>query len=305
MILRALRTRQFSQALLATLLAFPAVAEEVALQARMTPGAAYRLSLAVVTDTEAFSKGGSGETYEEKVRLQYRADVTVLDVDAQGRPTRERHDHASLTFERPGESGSLFKENVSLGVERRNDIEVSLAGKRVAPELEKVLSDVLEKQFEFTLEPALLDPGRSVEVGESWAPDESLARRFLQSRGVRVAAFGEDAVVKLVRETREDGQSALVVDYRIPISRFALTRMPAHTEASRSEALLAGRIELAREPGRPPVSARSNLTLSLNGTSRTPAQSMPWGVRSSVTVEKSHAPKDDLASIGSAPQRLR
>lgn len=286
---------------------FSAAAEEVALRLRSKPGDTYRLSLSVLTNTEAFSKGAGGETFEETVRLQYKASVRVLEVDAEGRPVREQHDRASLTFERPGDSGSLFQEGVTIEVVRRDGVEIFLANRRIDRKLETILAEVLEKQFEYTLEPALLEPGRPVEVGESWKPNESLARRFLLSRGVRVIDFGEDPVATLQREPQEDGGAALVIDYSIPIARFELTRMPPNTEASKTEARLEGRVLLAKDPGQAPISARSNLTLSLKGMSRTAAQSLPWSVRSSVTVEKSSSESHDLAALstGVRSDRLR
>ena len=278
-------------------LAGAAAADDVVLRPRLEPGDRYRLSLRVLTDTSAFSKGVGGETYEELVRLHYQADVTVLEVDAEGSPSRERHDRASLTFQRPGDSGSLFKEGVSLEVARRSDVEISVAGRRLDRKLEDTLADVLEKQFEFTLEPAFLAPGRPVKPGDSWTPNEDLVRRYLLGRGVRVIAFGEGAVATLVQEPREDGRSADFVDYQIPIERFVLTRMPEGAQASKTEARLEGRIQLAPEPDQAPLSARSNLTLQLNGTSRTTAQSQPWGVRTSITIEKSSSGREDLATL--------
>lgn len=300
----AAKTRFALFGILASLLPTAVGAEELQLRPRMQAGDSYRLSLSVLTDTEAFSKGEGGENFAETVRLHYQAAVEVLEADA-GRPVRERHDRAVLTFERPGESGSLFKEGVTLEIGRAAGIEVYLGGRRVDRKLEKVLADVLEKQFEFTLEPAVLEPGRPVEVGSSWTPHEDLARRFLLSRGMKVVEFGEGATARLLREPVEGGEMAWVVDYVIPVSRFVLTQMPPHAEASRTEARLEGRIRLTERGALVPVSARSNLTLSLNGVSKTTAQSMPWRVRSSVTVEKSSTPSGDLAAFAPTPTALR
>lgn len=301
------RARRFllGSALGVSLLAGAADAVDMTLQHRMKPDDVYELSLRVSTDTEAFSKGAAGENFEETVKLHYQAAVTVLEVDAEGRPVRERHDDASLTYERPDGAGSLFKEGVTLDVERLAGVEISLAGRRLERKMEKVIADVLEKQFEFTLEPALVEPGRPVEVGDTWTPNEDLARRFLRSRGVRVIEFGEEPIARLIRETREDGTSALVIDYRIPISRFELTRMPPNVEPARSEAQLEGRIELAPAPGQAPVATRSHLALALNGLSHTTAQSMPWTVKSTVTVEKRCSLRQSVALLAPAADPLR
>lgn len=278
-----------------TLLVAPHVsAEEIVLRARYRPGDVYRLALNVSTTTEGTSKGLAGESVDENVRLRYRASVVVLEVDGDGRPVRERHARVSLTFDRPGESGSLFKEGVAYEVLRKDGIEVLLGNQRVEPTLEKTLAEILEKQFEYTLEPALLEPGRAVDVGDSWQPDPSLARRFLLSRGIRVLEFGDGASATLRRKRDEEGRNGLVIDYRIPIARFELTRMPPHTAASRSEARLEGQIRLASEPRTAPTSVTSNLTLSMSGISTGTAQSVPWSVRSSTIVEKSSTLAQDL-----------
>ena len=279
-------------------LAPAAVSEELQLRPRFDPGDAYRLSLRVTTETDASSKGPNGESIQEEVRLQYKASVVVLEVDAAQRPIRERHRGVSLTFERPGESGSLFTEPVTLDVVRKDGLEIQLGSKRVDSRIERTITELLEKQFEFTLEPALLEPGRAVEVGDSWQPDESLTRRFLQSRGIRVIDFAEGAVATLRRQTRENGGSELVIDYDIPISRLELTQMPPNSEATRSEARLSGQVQLATDPGKAPPSSTSNLTLELNGLSRASVQSMPWNIRSSTRVEKASEATQDLAASG-------
>ncbi|CAG1007391.1 hypothetical protein MYXO_03581 [Myxococcaceae bacterium] len=290
-----MRSGLWARILVSMLLAADAAsaAETLGLRPRLETGDAYALSLSVLTETEAFSKGVAGERYEETVRIVYAAAVTVLEVDDSGRPLRERHDRASLTFERPGESGSLFKESVTLEVERKEGLEVRLGGRRVEARIERLVSDVLEKQFEHTLEPAFLDPGRSVEVGESWLPDEHLAKRFLASRGIRVVDFAEGASARLVRDAENEG--ALVIDYEIPISRFELAKMPSNAMASNSEATLEGRVRLAAEPREGPVLTKTHLAFRLNGISRTTAQSLPWHLRSSVTVERSSQRSQDVA----------
>jgi hypothetical protein len=271
----------------AFLLASATAAEEIVLRPRYEAGDSYRLSLVVTTDTEANSAGEAGESFEENVRLHYQASVGVLEVDGGGRPLRERHQQVSLVFERPGEKGSLFAENVDYEVERKEGLAILVGGQRVDPKLERTVADVLEKQFEYTLEPAFLQPDGRVKVGESWQPDASLASRFLLSRGIRVIEFGQGGSARLERRELADGKEQLVIEYSIPIARFELTRMPPRAEAARSEARLEGRIHLASDPRRGAISSFSNLTLDLSGVSRGPTQSLPWSLRSVVTVLRS------------------
>jgi len=277
--------------------AYASSAENLCLRPRYRAGDSYSLSLTVTTKTEASSRGSTAEHVDEDVRLVYRASVLVLEVDANEFPVREQHQRASLTFERTGESGSLFQEGTSFEVRRSDGIRLILGDERFESRLEKTVAGMLEKQFEYTLEPAFLDPGRSVEIGESWTPDASLARRFLLSRGLRVTEFGEGATVTLQRRTRDDGTSELLVDYSVPISRFTLPQMPPQAEASSSEALLTGQVVLPSIPRQAPTAAVSNLTLSLNGLSRGPSQSVPWTLRRSVVVEKGRSDGKDVADI--------
>ena len=284
---------------LAALLLVPeaatAAAEEIALARRFRAGETYPLHLTVVTKTEGTSKGIEGSSLEEDVKLTYRADVVVLEVDDAGRPVRERHQRPQLTFERPGEAGSLFKEGVAYEVERSDRIRLSAGGRPLDAKVEQTVAAVLEKQPELTLEPAVLDPGRPVSVGESWMLSESLVERWLQSRGVRVIALGEAPRATLVRHVREDGQPELAVEYEIPIERFALTRMPPHAQPSRSDATLSGRVRLGRDPGEGPIASVSELNLALSGISSGPARRLPWSVRSLELVERSTGEARDVA----------
>jgi hypothetical protein len=274
-------------------------AEDVVLRPRFRAGDTYALSLRVSTRTDGVSSGESGESVAEDVRLAYAASVMVLEVDGDGRAVRERHEDVRLTFERPGDSGSLFKPGVAYEVRRKDGIEVSLGGRRAEPRVEKTVAEILEKQFEHTLEPALLEPGRPVEVGESWEPDPSLTKRFLLSRGIRVIALGDGATATLLREQGEHGASELVVEYAIPIARFALRTMPERAEATRSSARLEGRVRLGDAPGRPAAATFSSLTIELGGVLSGAAQPVPWSLRSTETVEKLPAPAD-VASPGAS-----
>jgi hypothetical protein len=259
---------------------------------RHQPGDAYRLSLRVSTRTESSRGGKADPEIDEDVHLDYTASVRVLEVDAEGRPVRERHDGVRLSFERPGETGSLFKEGASFEVRRPADVQVFVAGARMERAVEKVVSDILERQLLFTLEPALVDPRRRVEVGASWSLDPSLARRLLLGRGLRVMEFGPRGSATLERRWREDVGMELVVEYQVPVKSFELTRMPAFAEASSSEARLEGQIRLGPEAGAPPIAWTSSLSLRLSGTSTAPGatQGAPWTMRSSMLVEQTSAP---------------
>jgi hypothetical protein len=272
-----------------------AASEELVLRPRYRPADTYPLSISVVTNTEAVSAGESGESVTENVRLHYAATVVVLEVDGEGRAVREQHQDVHLGFERPGETGSFFEDGVSYEVRRLEGLEIYLGRRRVEPRIEQTVREILEKQFEHTLEPALLDPGRPVEVGESWQPEESLVRRFLLSRGIRVIELGGEPRATLQRIERSDGGSELVIDYQVPISRFALRDMPRHTESTRSEARLEGQVRLAAGARRLPTSCVSHLSLSMNGVSQAVPQAAPWSLRSSVSVHTSSPEPIDVA----------
>jgi len=294
--------------ILTLLTARPAAGEEIVLRPRYRPGDTYRLSLTVITETEATSTDQAGKSVSESVRLHYQASVLVLEVDDAGRPIRERHQSPSLTFERPGESGSLFKEGVAYEVHRKDAITLVAGERRLDAKLERIVGEVLEKQFEHTLEPALVEPGHPVEAGESWPLDESLTRRFLLSRGMRVLELGDPATATLQHASGAGGSSEWVIDYRIPITRFELTRMPPQAEAARSEARLEGQIRLpsgapgAADARRAPASTVSRLTLRMSGLSGGVAQRQPWSLRSTISVEgSSMGARDVSVSDATAP----
>jgi hypothetical protein len=157
------------------------------------------------------------------------------------------------------------------------------------PGAEKVIAEILEAQFEHTLEPVLLDPRRAVEVGESWDLDPSLTLRFLRQRGVRVVELDGIGTATLERQPGGGDPEALSIAYRIPIRRFELDRMPANARASESDARFEGWIRLDRDEPRTPVSCGSSLTLRMHGVSTAPgvAESVAWSVRSSVVVRRS------------------
>jgi len=282
--------------------AAPAAADALELRPRLQPGSTYPLSLRVDTRTEASSSGEAGSSHAEDVRLHYRASVTVIAVDGDGRPVRELHEGVSLTYERPDETGSLFKPGAAFEVRREGAIEIHVGRDRLPPRAEKAVADVLAKQFEYTLEPALLAPARGVEVGDSWTPDASLVRRYLLSRGVRVLELGEEASATLRRASADEGGDGLVIEYRIPIERFELREMPRQVELGRTDAALTGWVQLAADAAAPPVAALSRLVLDLNGTSNASPRAHPWSLRSTETVERRARPLDEMASAAGSPR---
>jgi hypothetical protein len=285
-------TRRTALALAWVIVAATASAEEIVLRPRRQPGDAYRLALAVTTRTEA--SNASPRTVDEDVRLAYEALVVVLAVDEDGRPLRERHEDVRLTFERPNQSGSLFKPGTTYEVHRESELRVVFEGVRVERRLEETVAEVLGRQLELTLEASALDPRGPVDVGETWRPSEGLASRLLLGRGVRVLEFGRDATARL--ERGDEGAHALVVRYAIPVTRFALTRQPPYAEVRKSEGRLEGRIRFDAGPGTPPTSWSSTLTLDMKGVSSPPGTEVPapWTLASSVTVEQSVASVDRL-----------
>jgi hypothetical protein len=266
-------------------------AEDLLLVTRQQAGDVNPLSLRVHILTEATRNGVEDRDAAEDVKLSYGAAVTVLEVDAGGRALRERHEAVRLSFERPGESGSLFADGATLEVRRLEDLQVFVGNARAERAVEKVVADVLAYQFRYTLEPALLDPRRPVEVGASWSLDASLARRFLLARGVRVIDFGRRGTATLQRRWHEDAGMELVVEYEVPVARFELARMPLYADARSSEARLAGRIRLGPQAGAPPIAWTSQLSLRLSGAS-TPlgaddaTVALPWTLHRTVHVEQ-------------------
>jgi hypothetical protein len=265
--------------------ALPARAEQIVLAPRYQPGDTYQLSLAATTDTESMSRGATPRAASEDVALRYEAIVLVLEVDGEGRATRERHLRVALTATRPdhGER-SLFRPGASFELRRERDGEPRLfvADRRLDRELEKVVAGVLASRLEDTRLAALLDPGRPVEVGETWTLDPALARRILRERGLRVVEFGAPATARLER----DADGALVLRYAVPVSWLELRRMPPNTRAARSEGRLAGEVRLAADPRGDAHS--SSLAVAMNGavvkTGVAPA--FPWRLASTQRTEQ-------------------
>lgn len=254
-----------------------AQAAEVDLAPRHRSGDSYALSLRAGRDTDASWKGRERNAFAEQVQLDYTATVVVLEVDAVGRVIRERHDGVRLTATRPDGSASLFRDGASFELRRDdNDLQVFAGEERIDRKTEKLVAGLLATRFEHGTGPALFDPGRPVEIGESWPLDPTLARRFLRERGVRVVALEGPPTATLERVAGADGQDALVIRYAIPVARFEADELPAHARSTKSEALIEGEIPLAGEAGASGHAMR--LALTMNGVVQAPgfAYATPW-----------------------------
>jgi hypothetical protein len=271
-------------ALLFALVLGPALAasgEQIVLDPRYSPGDSYTLSLSTTTRTEASPRGRERRIFEEDVQLDYQANVRVLEVDGEGRPVRERHENVRLTFQRPGESGSLFRPDAAYEVRREGGrIRLLRGEQKLDARVEEAVARMLDAQFEHTLGPELLDPGRAVEVGDSWELDRALSRRFLRELGIRVVGLAGPATARLERDPRGAG---LVVHYSIPVAWFELEKMPPNARTSASEARYTGEVRLPADRGTPVIHTTS-LALRMNGVVSAPGvvrTSLPWSLRSS------------------------
>jgi hypothetical protein len=270
-------------ALAALAAAGSATAEELLLGPRLRPGDAYALSLAATTDTDTASPTGKSG-FRENVRVAYAATVVVLETDAGGRPTRERHEAVRLTYDRPDGAGSLFRDGASFEVRREGDgMQLFAAGERIDRRVEALVGALLETQFERGLGPVLFEPGRPVAVGETWPLDASLARRFLRERGFRVVELGAPATATLERQADE-----LVVRFAIPIAWLELDGMPANARASESDARFEGTIRLAADPSSRPTIYASRLALRVDGVVTAPrfARAVPWTLERSTLSDQ-------------------
>jgi hypothetical protein len=268
--------------------------EEIALVPLYRPGDSYLLNLGATTETDASSGGSVNKRFHKQVQVDYEATVVILEVDGKGRPVRERHEDVSMLVQSPRGSGPVFEEGTSFEVHRGDgEITVFFGNRRADPKREKAIVQVLETQFEHTLEPSLLDPGRPVAVGETWELDRSLVRKLLWQRGVPVVQLGEPATATLLRRMGDGDKSALEIDYRIPIAWLNVRRMLPDAVAGESEGLLEGTIRLASLPDRTPVSRKSSLAVTVNGVTTTfgqvNARPYPWSVRSLKTAKQTAA----------------
>jgi len=104
-----LSTHAFPLVLASLLLHAPvAFAGALVLSPRHEPGDRYALVIETASETEAVTKRAGVEPFRERVEQVYRAQVEVLEVDAEGRAIRERHERVRLTGARGGETGNLI-----------------------------------------------------------------------------------------------------------------------------------------------------------------------------------------------------
>lgn len=264
-------------------------ADPVELRPPLRAGDVHVLSLRVESATVASSRGATREQHET-TRLEYTARVTVLAVDGSGRPLRERHDDVSLTFERPGERGSLFAEDVSYEVrrERAGEVEIFVGDARIARSTEKVIADLLAHRLEHGSGPEIFEPSGDVTVGDTWILDEDAIRRFLHAQGIRVIALGGPATATLERVAGERADRELVIRYRVPVGWCQWVEMPENATASSSHALLEGQIRLSADPMREPFAARSHLEMALRGVVTKPgvARPFPWKMQTTKAVDQ-------------------
>lgn len=265
----------------------------IALAPPYAPGDAYVLSLRTTSDTRARSNTGGSEAVDEELALAYRATVRVLEVDDAGRPVREVHQGVELAVERDGTESTFLGEGTAYEVRRGGDgseegVRLFVDGERVRSKVERLVSRALERQFEHTLGPKLFAPGREVAVGERWALDPELARRFLEHRGLRVLELGEPATASLRRN--DSGTSGeLVIDYAIPVEWLELERMPEGTRPSKTSAKVEGAIRVPADPRHAALEHRSELVLDLKGALVKPGASRAysWSLESTRSAEQS------------------
>jgi hypothetical protein len=265
-------------AALVLVLADGAVAREIALTPDHRPGETYDLSIETTTRTEAEARRSGGGSFEERVRLVYRARVEVLEVGPDGRPTRERHEGVRLSYQRPDGAGSLFPTGTRFEVRRDADGRVRLfeGDARLAPGIEAAVAPLLERQLEHTLAPELLRPGRPVSMGERWELSERVARRLLRDAGLRSVDFDGPPTAMLVPHESDAG--LVSIRYRIPIARCEVDDAPENLRTSRSSARLEGRIDLTADADARPVAHVSSFELELAGSVRAggAARPFPW-----------------------------
>ncbi len=268
-----------------------ASAEDLELRPRHEVGDYYLLSLSSSEATRAAARSVDGDRISEELRLGYEAAVVVLAVDAAGRPTRELHEEVKLTVARPDASGSLFRPDASYEVHyRRDGVRLFVDGDRLDSRAEEIVGRILAERFENTLEAELLDPGRPVEVGETWELDEAVVRRFLAARGVDVIELGGPAIATLRRHPDDPGATELVIDYRIPVDWFDLDGVPAGARVARTEALLQGEIRLAPHGPRIPTARSAGLELVVDGSRPglpRGAPAMAWSLRRTERTQES------------------
>lgn len=255
----------------------PAFAADLVLQPHHRVGDSYALSLHADRDTDASWKARAHSTFAESARLDYTATVVVLEADATGRALRERHENVRLTATRPEGQTSLFGDGASFEVRRSGDaLQVFAGDERLDRKSEEIVTALLATQFERGVGPALFDPGRPVELGESWALDPTLARRLLREHGVRAVKLDGAPTATLARRPAAGADGELVIRYAIPVAWFEADGLPAHARATESDARLEGEIPLAADGA--VIGHEAKLALRMNGVVHAPgfAATTPW-----------------------------
>jgi hypothetical protein len=263
--------------LAATLIGFAALsasAEEVVLRPHYSQGDSYALSLTTQNGARIAARGPVAKGFNEDAEIRYSATVVVLEVDAVGAPLRERHQGADLTIVRPGETNVPFLSGTFEVRRTGGRPQIFIGGERADRDVEQVVTRLLANQLEYGVG-ALIDPGRSVAVGESWEIPEARVRAYLKDQGVRDVKLDGPATATLAR-IQDDGRA---VRYRIPISSFTLKKLPANARTARSGGSLEGEVALGAQ--RRPVHHVASLVLEMNGaivkTGVTTAY--PWSYR--------------------------
>ena len=263
-------------------IALSASAEDVVLRPHYSPGDSYALALTAQNDAELFWRGHAPNGFEEDAELRYTATVVVLEADASGLPTRERHQGAQLAIVREGASRSPYLSgNFEVRRSADGDAQVYIAGERADRNVEQVVMRVLGNQLEYAIG-ALVDPGRPVAVGESWPLPEEQVRAYLKRHNVRRALLDGPATATLVRAS----ESRLAVRYQIPIASFTLRKLPANAQAARSGGRLEGEVQLGAQ--RRPVHHASTLVLEISGAvvKSGVSPSYPWAYRGTTSLEQ-------------------
>lgn len=278
------------------LLALGASAEGIRIRPRYAVGDEYVVSLATTTRTDILARGEVAKSIEDEVELRYSARVEVVEVAADGSPVRERHEAVKLSFVKDGESRSLLKQDAELEVVRAADgaVQIFHDGKPVEPKLEKVVGHMLARQLEHGVA-ALVDPGRAVEIGETWRIADEQVRAFMRDRGIQDAELAGKATATLVGTVG----SRLIVRYRIPVDGFALGELPSNARNARSQASVDGEVDLAADGLHRPVAHFSALAVRIKATMSEPGKSRAaaWSVRRSESiVQRSETLTDQLAS---------
>jgi hypothetical protein len=281
---------------LGLLLSLGAAAEDIRLRSGYSPGDQYVLSLTTVTHTDVSARGAEQGSFKEDVELRYDATVEVVETDTDGAPVRERHEGVDLTYVRPDGSGSLFKKGAAFEVLRKDGgaIQIYFRGARVEAKIEKIVGDLLTHQFEYAVG-ALVDPGRPVQVGETWTLEANRVQEFLRARGMQGVELDGPATATL----GEGKGDQLAIRYRIPIDSFALSEMPLNAQTARSHGRLEGEVQLDANALHRPVVHSSELALRMKGAMQLAgsARTSPWSLRRSQSVEqRTQTVKDQLAS---------